>query len=457
MEIRIAPLEVSGRTVGLGSSASLFSKALEAVRRSGGGVVRVLAGDHLLGPLDLPSGLTLVVEKGAVLRFTDDFEAYHPVLTRWEGAMCHAMHPLVFARGVRNLRIEGEGTLDGQGRAWWEALKEKRRGGQNGPVLSVERALAALDKGDPKPSGGGGRETFFLRPPLIQLFECEDVSISGIRLKDSPFWTLHPIYSRRIDISGIRIENPSDAPNTDGIDIDSCEDVRIEDCLVDVGDDCLALKAGSGALGVEEGRPTRRVSVSGCTFRSGHGGVVVGSETAGGVEDVEVSDCRFLGTDRGIRIKSRRGRGGLVRNLGFSDLRMEGVLAPVTINLYYNCGADPKDAPRLFSLDPIPPSALTPMVRDIRIARLEALGCRASAGFVAGLPESRIENLSLEDCRITLAREGLVPVENSEMYQGLPATESRGLRLRHVDCEARGLSVEGGSVDLEEGARLENR
>ncbi|TXT47607.1 MAG: Polygalacturonase [Spirochaetes bacterium] len=316
MEITIDPPPDRG----CGSAAILFSQAFEKIRLAGGGRLRIRDGEYLLGPLDLPGSLTLALDAGATLRFTDDFNAYPPVLTRWEGFECLAMHPLIFAQGARDIRIEGEGTIDGNGYAWWAAHRQKQGKSQAVKVLPA-------DPSSP-PSGGGGRETGFLRPPLIQLVECENVVVSGIRIRNSPFWTLHPVFSRRIEFQGLRIENPADAPNTDGIDIDSCEEVRIVDCLVDVGDDCIALKAGSGNQGVEIGRPTRNVTISGCTFRSGHGGVVVGSETAGGVENVAVSNCRFIGTDRGIRIKSRRGRGGLVQNLSFSNLVMDGALAP---------------------------------------------------------------------------------------------------------------------------------
>ena len=258
-------------------------------------------------------------------------------------------------------------------------------------------------------------------------------------------------------IEGVSILNPADAPNTDGIDVDSCVDVSIRNCLVDVGDDCIALKSGSGSVGLAEARPTRGVLIEGCNFLNGHGGVVIGSETAGGIEDVEVRDCRFSGSDRGIRIKSRRGRGGLVRNLAFSGLAMEGVHAPITINLYYNCGAGVEEAPRLFSTLAQPVDALTPKFRDIWISDLTARGCRASAGFVAGLPESRIEGLVLKDCSIELASEGLLPVEASEMYQGLPEISGRGLRLRNVECLMENVSVgncPGGSLVVEEGCDI---
>ena len=197
------------------------------------------------------------------------------------------------------------------------------------------------------------------------------------------------------------------------------------------------------------------MTISGCTFLSGHGGVVIGSETAGGIENVDVSNCRFIGSDRGIRIKSRRGRGGTVQNLSFRNLVMERVLAPLTVNLYYNCGAKAGEAARLFSPLPEPVSALTPVMRNIKVWNLVATDCRASAGFIAGLPESKIDNLSLENCLISIASENLVPVRYSEMYEGIDETEDRGLRLKNVECSLNGVRIEncqGSGILCEEGS-----
>lgn len=433
-----------------------FTLALSKLREAGGGTLRVPAGVFLTGPLELTDNITLLLERGATLSFVADPERYEPVETRWEGIACYAMHPLIFARNAQNVSIVGEGGIDGNGASWWEAHRRKKAEGQTLPATPIERKLAALNHFDgTEPSGGGGRETQFLRPPLIQFFACDGVRIEGVRLRNSPFWTLHPVFSRNVRIEKVSIENPPDAPNTDGIDIDSCDDISIFDSIVKVGDDCIALKAGAGAQGVAAGRPTRNVRVSGCTLLSGHGGLVIGSETAGGIENVDVCNCRFIGTDRGIRIKSRRGRGGIVQNLSFRNLTMENVLAPLTVNLYYNCGAKAEEAESLFSTLAEPLSPLTPRVRNIVVSNLVATDCRASAGFIVGLPESRIENLRLENCLISIAGANLAPVGQSEMYQGIEETDKRGLRLKNVECTMVGLSVESGAepgILLEEGS-----
>lgn len=424
-------------------NSAVFAQVLEKIRLEGGGTVLVPPGEFLTGPLELFDNTTLFLARGATLCFVADQERYEPIETRWEGIMCHAMHPLIFASHSKNIHIGGEGTIDGNGRPWWEAYRRKRAEKQEGPVSAMEKRLAGLNGFDGRqPSGGGGREMQFLRPSLVQFLCCENVEVEGVTLRDSPFWTIHPIFSVGISIRDVKIANPSDAPNTDGIDIDSCSDVSITGTTVDVGDDCIALKSGSGEQGLREGMATRNVSIAHCTFLSGHGGVVIGSETAGGIENVEVVNCRFVGSDRGIRIKSRRGRGGTVQNLSFRNLFMANVLSPLTINLFYNCGSRAEEAGALFSQRPQEVSPLTPHLRNIYVSNLIAENCRASAGFVAGLPESKIENLRLENCVMKISDRNLEPTDRSEMYQGIAGTSHRGLRMRHVECTMDNVKIE---------------
>ncbi len=438
--------------------SNAFASAVAKARAEGGATVLVPSGRYRSGPIELFDNTTLHLERGATISFIPEPERYPPIETRWEGVRCFAMQPLILARGARNVTISGEGNLDGNGRSWWDLHRAKKVAQQASPQTAIERRLASLNKGrGEQPSGGGGRETQFLRPPLIQFLDCDGVLLKGVRLRDSPFWTVHPVFSRRVKIQGIIIQNPADAPNTDGVDIDSCEDVEIIDSVVDVGDDCVALKAGSGPQGLAEGKATRNVRIAGCSFLSGHGGVVIGSETAGGIENVDVSNCSFKGTDRGIRLKSRRGRGGLVQNLSFRNLVMEDSLAPLTVNLYYECGARASEAARLFSQEAQDFDLLTPRMRNILVTNLVATGCRASAGFIVGLPESPIVNLSLEHCIIAVADKNLVSPSRSEMYQGIGETTVRGIRIRQAEVSLKGVKIEnapGGEILKEPGARV---
>ncbi|OHE59599.1 MAG: hypothetical protein A2Z99_04310 [Treponema sp. GWB1_62_6] len=452
--------EFGAKGDGVADDTAALRAALAAAEERGGDTVPLTPGIWRTGPLRLGSGVRLRVEEGATLSFIPRFELYPAVRTRWEGVECWGHHPLLFASGATDIALSGGGTLDGNGQAWWAAYRAARAAGRRMPETAAERELAALNTGfESQPSGGGGRELQFLRPPLVQFFDCSRVRIEDVGLVNSPFWNTHLVYCADILVSGVRFSNPPDAPNTDGLDLDSCRDALVRDCDFDVGDDCLGLKSGSGEDGLRVGRPTERVAVRGCTLRAGHGGVVVGSETAGGVRDVEISDCRFLATERGLRIKTRRGRGGAVENISLRDCVMTDVLCPLVVNCWYGPGGPPASDP-LFSLSARPVDAWTPRVRGIRVQGLRASGCRASAGFAVGLPESPIEGLEILDSSFCIAREGLVSPDLAAMSRGLPPAAGRGIRLRNV----RGLRVarvtvtsetEGGdpgrTLEIEEG------
>lgn len=160
----------------------------------------------------------------------------------------------------------------------------------------------------------------FLRPPMVMMYECKNILIQGVSFSNPPFWTIVPVYSENITIDGITIENPEDSPNTDGIDPSSCRNVHISNCHISVGDDCIVIKSGRDEDGREAGKPTENITITNCTMLKGHGGVVIGSEMSGGVRRVTVSNCVFEGTDRGIRIKTMRGRGGVIEDLLVSIL-----------------------------------------------------------------------------------------------------------------------------------------
>jgi polygalacturonase len=341
------------------------------------------------------------------------------------------MHPLIFANGERQVAVTGKGSLNGNGQAWWDILRDKRRRNQVWPETDMEMRLADLNPGNnSQPSGGGGRNTQFLRPPMIQFYKCTDVCIEDISIIDSPFWTLHPVFCDRLTIRNVTITNPPDAPNTDGIDIDSCRDVLIERCHVGVGDDGIVLKSGSGEDGLRVNVPTSNVVVRNCTVKDGHGGIVIGSETAGGIFDVTVEDCVFAGTDRGIRIKTRRGRGGHIRNLSFHNLSMENNLCPLAINMFYRCGAKLSDG--FFVQDPLQVGVTTPSIKNVTISRIHASGCRASAGFIAELPESPIENLTIRSCEFSTDETSPASPEESDMFLGLPPVQGKSFRVLNV-------------------------
>ncbi len=434
-------------------NSSSFSLAFAALQS--GDFLIITEGVWKTGPLTLldKNNITLHLEKDARILFDDDENQYEPVFSRWEGVNCHCLQSCLAIVRSSHIRISGEGTLDGQGKTWWEAASYKREF-QKGPVTHIEKRLALLNPGyESQSGGGGGRQSQYLRPPLLQIQNSEHVSIEGITLTNSPFWTLHPLYSTNLLFKDLTIINPKEAPNSDGIDVDSCQNVHITGCLIDVGDDGIVLKSGSGEDGIKTGILTNNVRIEHCTVKNAHGGAVIGSETAGGISNVHVSDCFFYGTDRGIRIKTRRGRGGKIINLVFSNIKMQDNLCPVTINMYYRCGSENEQD---FSVKKLPVSSTTPSLSHITIRNCTATGSRSSAGFIVGLPEEPITNLRIENCSFGVATENLESVDDSEMTQGLPVITERGIRLRNVQLSIQDLEVPGfdQSLIIEEGVQI---
>ncbi|MDR2702214.1 MAG: glycoside hydrolase family 28 protein [Spirochaetaceae bacterium] len=428
-ELNIASF--GGTADGVTDNSGPLAAALQTLKEAGGGCLRIGEGVWRTGPIEISSGVTIALDEGAVLSFIPEPERYSPVWTRWEGLECYAMHPCVFADGQEDIAITGKGVLDGNGLYWWDMLREKRALGQQSPQSPQELALAALNRGyETQQSGGGGRKIQFLRPPLLQFLNCSKIRLEGVTLQNSPFWTLHPLYCHDVVISGLTVKNPFDAPNTDGMDIDSCEDVLIENCTVSVGDDGIVLKSGAGEDGMRVGKPCRRITVRNCTIEDGHGGIVIGSETAAGVSEVVTEECLFRGTDRGIRIKTRRGRGGKIHDLEFRKLTMENNLCPLAINMFYRPGAALTDG--YFSQNALPVNAATPSIKNIHISDIRASGCRASAGFIAGLPESPVENVSIDRCEISTDELSGVSPDESDMFLGIPAITEKSIRLLNV-------------------------
>ncbi len=442
---KISILQFGARGDGSYDNTTAFEDAFS----TRGVTVTVPAGIYMTGPITIQSDSTLVLESGAVLKFIPDPSLYRPVYTRWEGERCFAMHPCLYAQNAENVTVEGSGVIDGSGRKWWEILWDKKKRGA-GVETDYEKALAALNPGyEKQASGGGGRGTQFLRPSLIQFNSCRNVTLRGVKIIESPFWTVHPVFTDNLTIDGITIVNPADSPNTDAIDIDSCTHVKIVNSYINVGDDGICIKSGSGEDGIAVNRPTYDVLVDNCTVASAHGGAVIGSETAAGIRDVVFQNCSFIGTDRGIRLKTRRGRGGVVENLTFRNISIDGCLCPFTFNMYYKCGAVDDDP--CFSLSSLPVTDRTPHIRNILIENVTATGCRSSAGFLVGLPEARIENVTIRNSSFAVVHEGAVETSLSEMYRGLPDVEERGIRVRSADLKLENVVVEGvGKLLVEE-------
>ncbi|WP_236897707.1 MULTISPECIES: glycoside hydrolase family 28 protein [Clostridium] len=386
------------------------------------------------GPINLISDLTLNLEEGAVLKFIDDPNIYEPIWTRWEGVECYAMHPLLYAAECENIIITGSGTIDGNGKSWWEKFSNIEKEDRLEPRENYELRLAKLNPDYKNRTGGGARpSTQFLRPPLIQFWKCKNIKAQKFTLKNSPFWTLHTVYSENIIIQNMIIKNPADAINTDAIDIDSCKNVIIEDCLFDVGDDAVTLKSGSGIDGLRVNIPTEKVKVRNCKILASHGGIAIGSETAGGIKDVDVKNCEFIGTQRGIRLKSRRGRGGTIENINLENLKMDGCWCPIVLGMYFAPGVLSHEEEYILSVNNQPVVSTTPHIKNIKIKNIDAVNIRSTAAFIVGLPESPIEHVEIDNFNWNLAsNENLLETWNSEPTKGLFHDENRGIKTINV-------------------------
>lgn len=360
------------------ANAAAVTRAIAAV--PAGGTLLLPAGVWTSFPVRLPGDVTLHLAEGAVLR-APATRAGWPVLPArdgagrmlgsWEGLPAACFAAPVHAIGARRLVIEGRGTLDGSGDAgdWWTWPKETRDGAR--------------------------------RPRGLHLVGCSDVTLLGFSIRNAPSWTIHPQGCDRLTAAGLHISAPPDSPNTDGFDPESCRDVTIEGVRFSVGDDCIAVKAGKRA---EDGADdhlaeTRGVRVRHCRMERGHGGLVIGSEMSGGVHDVTVEDCDMVGTDRGLRIKTRRGRGGAVTGIALRRVRLDGVQTAFSVNAFYHCDAD-GHAGWVQSRAAAPVGPGTPRVDGITVADVEIHGLAHAAGCFLGLPEAPVRNVRLSGIRI---------------------------------------------------------
>jgi polygalacturonase len=380
-------------------STEAIRRAIEAAAAGGGGTIFFPAGQFLTGPIHLKSNTTLLIDAGAVVRFSQDFDDYLPMVSsQWEGTQVTNFSPLIYGNHLENVAIQGRGVLDGQGEAWWSYFKRLDR---DEPVRGTwrtdskwQREFARLNQGIPLPDDTRRIEMGFLRPPLIQILNSRNVSIKDVTLRNSPFWTVNPVYCDNVTIAGVTIENPDAAPNTDGIDPESCSNVHISDCHISVGDDCVCIKSGRDDPARRINRPAENHTITNCTMLRGHGGVVIGSEMSGGVKNIAISNCVFDGTDRGIRIKSTRGRGGTVENVRATNLVMTHIREEaISLNLYYT------NAPR----EPV--SARTPHFRGIYLSGIS--GDADKAGVLLGLEESPLQDVTLSDIALS-TKKGLV-------------------------------------------------
>jgi len=418
-----------------------INKAIDACSKKGGGVVLVPAGLWNTGPIVLKSNVNLHLQKGAVLQFTDDFSQYPLVEGNWEGLPQMRNQSPISAEGQQNIGITGSGIIDANGDAWRMVKKEKLTESQwkklvaSGGISTDGRTWypsAKALKGSLLKNPGviepGKTAAFydsvkdFLRPNLLVLTKCKKILLEGVIIQNSPAWCLHPIMSEHLTVRNVTVKNPWYAQNGDGIDVESCKNVLIENSTFDVGDDALCMKSGRDEAGRQRGMPTENVIIRNCIVYHAHGGFVVGSEMSGGARNIHVSNCTFIGTDIGLRFKTTRGRGGVVENIYIKDIYMKDIPGEAILFDMYYMAKDPvpltgekREAPKV---ELLPVTEGTPVFKDIYVSNVVCNGAEKGI-FIRGLPEMHIKNIRLENMVIQANR-------------GIDCSEATGITFSNI-------------------------
>lgn len=380
-----------------------------------GGTVFVPAGTYRSTSLFLKSDMTLYLEKGAIILGETDRSQY-PILPgesvtgqqmfplgSWEGDPNKTFASLLTGISLENVNIIGEGVLDAnaQNSDWWEDVKVMRTA---------------------------------WRPRVLFLNQCQQVRVQGVTFANSYSWTVHPYYCDHVSIVDVRIKNNPNSPNTDGINPESCHHVEILGAKISVGDDCIAIKSGKIHMATTRHKDSRHITVRNCHMERGHGAVVLGSEIAGGVRDVHITQCFFEHTDRGLRIKTRRGRGeaSVVDGIHFENVIMDYVGSAFTANMFYFCDPD-GHSDYVQTREPLPVDYRTPTIGTITCKNIICTNVVVSGGYFSGLPEQPIENITFQNISITFAPEDQRTPEFPIMADKVEAVEGLGIFADQVE------------------------
>lgn len=392
------------------------------------GRVLIPEGTYKITSLFLKDDIRIELAKGAVLSAETDRTAF-PVfpgliqsydeegeynLGTWEGNPLPMFAGIVTGVNVKRAVIYGQGTIEGNANDnsdnWWYNAKVKR---------------------------------IAFRPRMIFLNRCEDIVIQGIRVQNSPSWNIHPYFSEHLRFIDLTVLNPKDSPNTDGLDPESCRDVEIVGIYFSLGDDCIALKSGKIYMGAKYKTPCEDITIRQCCMRDGHGSITIGSEMAGGVKNLTVKDCLFLHTDRGLRIKTRRGRGkdAVIDGILFENIRMDHVMTPFVINSFYFCDPD-GHTEYVRTKECLPVDERTPDIRTLVFHNIEAGNCHVAAAYLYGLPEKKIRKVVMEHIHVTYAKDARKDVP--AMMDGLDSCSRMGIFAKNIESlTLRDVTVEG--------------
>ncbi len=408
---------------GLTLNTEAFGKALASLATKGGGELVVPPGIWLTGPIQLCSHLNLHLERGALLKFSGNWQLYPLTVFDLKGEKeVDSMSPIL-GENLESVAITGEGIIDGGGDAWrpvkaaklsesgWKALVKSggvtsetddtwwpsREAMAGSVTVEKLRKAGSIQLSDYEPCHQ------YLRPKMIRLINCKRVLLADATFQNPPNWTLNPVLCEDVSILDVTVHNSPVAQNSDALDLESCRHAIIRDSTFESGDDGICLKSGKDAAGRRIGVPTEDVLVQGCTVYHAHGGFTIGSEMSGGVRNVRVDNCTFLDTDVGLRFKSTRGRGGVVENIHVSNVRMVDIGGDaINFNMYYEGKAPLNETPGTVAANVPPVTEATPQFREIYIDNVICRGAQ-KAIVLEGLPEMPIRGIDLKNISITSA------------------------------------------------------
>ncbi len=428
---------------GLTKNTQAFEKAIAAVSARGGGKVIIPRGLWLTGPIVLRSNINLHAESGSMVIFSKDFDDYPLVKTSFEGLNTVRCQSPISGRNLENVAITGSGTFDGSGEAWRPVKSSKLTVEQwnklvkSGGVLSDDKKTwypTQISKnGDTKDNFNVPNFTEmsqfekvkdFMRPVMVSIISSKKVLLDGPTFQNSPAWNLHPLMCEDVIIRNLSVRNPWFSQNGDGLDLESCKNALVYNNTFDVGDDAICFKSGKDKDGRDRGMPTENVIVKNNVVYHGHGGFVVGSEMSGGVRNIHVSNCTFMGTDIGLRFKSTRGRGGLVENIWISNIDMINIpTQAVSFNLFYGGNSPVLEEGQSASLEArvekvVPVSETTPSFKNIYMKNITVAGADEALAL-QGLPEMNLQNVHLENSTF-------------KAKKGISAVDTDGINFKNV-------------------------
>lgn len=442
---------------GITLNTEVFEKAMQSLSDKGGGKLIVPKGVWFTGPIVFRSNINMHLEKGALILFSPDFNLYPLVETIFEGLDTRRCQSPISGRNLENIAITGYGSIDGSGHAWRPLKKEKVTERMWKQVVSSGGVVRGGNYWFPTAGSLKGHEMSdmnvprkdmtetqwleikdFLRPVMISFIECKNVLLEGVLFENSPAWNIHPLMCENVIIDGVYVKNPSYSQNGDGLDLESCVNSIVVNSTFDVGDDAICIKSGKDEDGRRRGRPTVNLIVDNCKVFHGHGGFIVGSEMSGGVKNISVSNCQFLGTDVGLRFKSNRGRGGVVENIYISDIYMFNIATESFLfDLYYGgkSASESLDAgdvtPKEVVLPPV--DEKTPVFKNIFVENIVSRNARRAL-FFNGLPEMNIDNIQLKNAFITSSIGGELSESSNIQFENVTIIPEKGpaLKLNNV-------------------------